>query len=277
MFIDANTRISVIIRENKSSIEAIATLAKPFEKLRNPVLRKVMASRTTIGEAARMGGCTLEAFAAALEPLGFSWENHSKEPAVKTNNQAGPPPWFLSPAGDACHFLDVRETISSGKDPLQDILKTYRALPEGGRLCIINTFIPYPLIVLLEKQGAEAYSETLGEGEYRTWFLKKAKPNAAAEPQKGNVIMDDEASFRLAGAAFPAERTRVIDVRKFEMPIPMQMILESLSDLPGDDALCVFHKRVPVHLLEELAGENYQVRIHERAEGDVRLLIHKIQ
>ena len=42
MQIAANTKISVLIKENPAAIDAIATINKHFEKLRNPVLRKIL-------------------------------------------------------------------------------------------------------------------------------------------------------------------------------------------------------------------------------------------
>src|SRR5690606_27650472 len=73
MIIKADTRISDLIKENKGSIDAIASLAKPLEKLKNPILRKIMASRVTIAEAAKMGSCKIEDFARVLQPLGFEF------------------------------------------------------------------------------------------------------------------------------------------------------------------------------------------------------------
>src|SRR5690606_30987926 len=73
MDINKNTRISELIKENKASIDAIASLAKPLEKLKNPVLRRIMASRVTLTEAAQMGGCSIADFIRVLRPLGFNW------------------------------------------------------------------------------------------------------------------------------------------------------------------------------------------------------------
>ncbi|MDX5436888.1 MAG: DUF1858 domain-containing protein, partial [Pontibacter sp.] len=56
MEIAANTKISAILKANPDAIEAIAAINRHFEKLRNPLLRKILASRVTIADAARIGG-----------------------------------------------------------------------------------------------------------------------------------------------------------------------------------------------------------------------------
>lgn len=59
------------------------------------------------------------------------------------------------------------------------------------------------------------------------------------------------------------------------MPMPMLTILELLENLPEDNALYVYHKRIPVFLLPELADRKLDYRIMEISEGEVHLLIFK--
>jgi len=54
MEINENTKISTIIAHNPDAIEKIVSIAKHFEKLRIPVLRKVLASRVSIKQAAKI-------------------------------------------------------------------------------------------------------------------------------------------------------------------------------------------------------------------------------
>ena len=55
----------------------------------------------------------------------------------------------------------------------------------------------------------------------------------------------------------------------------MLTILEELDKLPADKALYVYHKRIPVFLLPELADRKFGYRIKEIDDGEVRLLIFK--
>ena len=69
--IKPETKISTIIKANADAIEAIASINPHFNKLRNPILRKILASRVTVSEAAKIGKCSMECFAEKLRPLGF--------------------------------------------------------------------------------------------------------------------------------------------------------------------------------------------------------------
>ena len=71
------------------------------------------------------------------------------------------------------------------------------------------------------------------------------------------------------------DKMEVIDVRTLEMPKPMLTILDALGKLPADTALFVYHKRIPVFLLPELAERKFDYRIKEISEGNVNLLIFK--
>lgn len=204
--------------------------------------------------------------------------------------------------------FDVRNILTGGSDPLKEILQKFKTLRENQVLCIINGFVPLPLIRLLEGQKAKAYTETIGPGEYHTYFIPEAgsppAQNPGSEPiltknlassvpvitknltssepiiapnksPSPGIFMDDQFSFESACATIPLDTRHDIDVRALEMPQPMQDILTALERLPKGHALYVFHKRVPVHLLEDLAEQSYEIHITTLSEKDVRLLIIK--
>ena len=273
--ITVKTKISELIKANAKSVDAIASLAKPLEKLKNPILRKIMASRVTIAEAAKMGGTTVEEFKRVLQPLGFTFEDE-----VSTGNENAPelkPNWLTKANKDDIDFYDVRPIINNGADPLKEILGRFKTVEPGKILCIINNFVPTPLIHLLKQEKAEAtFVETINEKEFRTYFLKKQKetlPSSVTADEK--LLMDDEENFAQICGRFPAELTKEIDVRDLEMPAPMHTILAELEELPDGHALYIHHKRVPVFLLEELADKNYEVHINNKSEGEVKMLLFK--
>ena len=71
MKINGKTKISKVIKENKQAIETIASLNSHFTKLRNPILRRVLAPRVTISEASKIGKCSLETMLNSLAEIGF--------------------------------------------------------------------------------------------------------------------------------------------------------------------------------------------------------------
>ncbi|MBF6609888.1 MAG: DUF2249 domain-containing protein [Chryseobacterium sp.] len=273
--ITEKTKISELIKEDPESINAIASIAKPLEKLKNPILRKIMASRVTIAEAAKMGGATVEDFIRVLRPLGFHFEETVSEKEIASVENK--PEWLQKTAEPEIDFYDVRPIIDNGADPLKEILHRFKETPSGKILCIINSFIPTPLIHLLKQEKAEdTFTEIKSEKLFYTYFLKKEKQEeviSASSEEK--LLMHNEESFGEIYSRFSQEQLREIDVRSLEMPGPMEAILSELEDLPEDHALYIHHKRVPVYLLEELADKDFEVHIYSVDEGNVKMLIFK--
>lgn len=275
MIISQNTKISELIKENSKSVEAIASIAKPLEKLRNPILRKIMASRVTIAEAAKMGGAKVEDFKRVLSPLGFVFEDEDSVNEEKSEDSK--PLWLTNTPKEMIGFYDVRSIIENGADPLKEILHRFKDVKPGEILCVINTFVPTPLIHLLKQEKAEdAFVETISEKEFHTYFLKKS-----AEVESVEIKTDDKPqtgspnNFHQILSTFAENQIRRIDVRELEMPGPMHMILAELQQLADGNALYVDHKRVPVYLLEELADKDFEVHIDQIGEGNVKMLIFK--
>lgn len=270
MIINSNTKIAALIKQNPNALEAIVSISPKFVKLRNPLLRKVIAGRTSITMASKLGGCSVDDFFNKLRPLGFEID---KAAAAIDNagDEKKPVPEFLKNIhDDRIIKLDVRPVIESGKDPLNVIVQKVKALPTGHVLKIVNSFEPTPLIDLLGKQGFESYTETISDEVVNTYFYKKTHKPVALETKKTSWPEGwDEMLDRFKGAL------KRIDVRALEMPLPMHAILEALENLPADKALFVYHKRIPVFLLPELEEKKFSYRIKEIGDAEVHLLIYK--
>lgn len=271
--ITPQTRISELIKADDRSIATIAALSKPLEKLKNPLLRKMLAGRVSISDAARIGECTLSDFKQALAPLGFSLALETDERYPLSNQADAPqePVWLDTVT--VHHTMDVRQAIESGQDPLKEINAGYRELPTGHTLCIVNSFIPHPLIHVLEKKGAKAFVEQTGENEYRTYFFKG---QAMAEgEQETHISTLSQDNFQSLLQQYQEPDILQLDVRNLPMPQPMERILDTLPELDNGKVLYVRHRRVPLHLLEEMENYNFVVKLCGVSEDDVRLLIHR--
>lgn len=272
MEFNKKTKISDLIHHDKSCIDAIASIAPPLKRLKNPILRKIMASRVTVQEAAKMGGCEVADFIRVLKPLGYQYKAIGDSEV--SGNDEELPNWLEGKAESDIYTFDVRSIIEDGTDPLKAIMAEFKKVKPSGILCIINTFVPTPLIHLLEKGQAEkTYIKTVSDNEFHTYFLKKNKAAKSEEPASSNVIMDDQNTFDQVCDQFSPDKKKVIDVRHLEMPLPMQTILAELEELPKDAALYIHHKRIPIFLLEDLADGDFEVHIHSIAEGNVKMII----
>ncbi|MBI2271214.1 MAG: DUF2249 domain-containing protein [Bacteroidetes bacterium] len=273
MNISANTKISSLIKANPASIEAIVSINKHFEKLRNPVLRKILAPRITITDAAKIGGCTVNDFFNKLIPLGFVV---LRDVAPGTNNvlPTNERPAFMQGI-DAKNIitLDVRPDLASGKDPFQKIMQVVSSFFPGNVLLIINTFEPLPLINILTKRGFEYYTEVPESGITYTW-LKRTNDRDIGGAKDMQVVHSTKDDFRIIADKYK-HKMKVVDVRDLEMPLPMITILQELELLPDGHVLFVNHKKIPQFLLPELKEKKFSWVIDEAGEGDIKLLIFR--
>lgn len=266
MVINSHSKIAQILKENTAALDAIVSISPRFEKLRNPVLRKLMAGRTSLSMAAKVAGCTLDEFYKRLEPLGFTIDRKT-EPANEKSR--GLPAFFTAIGKEDIIDLDVRPVIASGRDPLNLIMEKLKTVKTGQALKIINTFEPVPLVKLLEKKGYITYVDKMAADHYETWFFKAAVKEEENSEKAGSSDDWDKVMARYGN------HTETIDVRHLEMPGPMILILETLGKLPADRALFVHHKKIPVFLLPELKEKGYDYRIKEMEEGRVDMLIFR--
>lgn len=274
MSINERTKLSELLKHHPDALEAIVSLSPDFKKLRNPVLRALMAGRTTIAMASKMGGIGPSDFFRALEALGFESEasqgSLSQEPVPKNIPR---PEALKSLAAERLVSFDVRSILADGKDPLRPIQQRVKSLKAGEVLLIVNTFEPVPLIKVLEKQGFQSHVEVLAPDRVETYFYRLEGEGAPmGEVQVGEEEGSTSGDWEPLLERF-AGNLQEIDVRHLEMPMPMMTILEALETLPQGKALYVYHKRIPVFLLTELRERNFDYRIREVGDGEVYLLI----
>ncbi|HET8828343.1 MAG TPA: DUF2249 domain-containing protein [Pelobium sp.] len=265
--IDINSKIGKIIRANPDALEAIVSIDPKLEKLRNPILRKILANRTSIAMASKMVGHSVDEFFAKLKPLGFEVD----EEVTPVETEPKDVPEFVADiTKDQIIDFDVRALLTSGQDPLSLILEKIKTIQAGQALKIINTFEPIPLVKMLEKKGFIIHIDHVAEDLVETYFYKPTEAKEGAEEVETNEGTGWEALI----TQFNNNLIK-IDVRELEMPKPMHTILGELENLPKEKALFVYHKRIPVFLLPELAEQGFEYRIQEINDGEVHLLIYK--
>ncbi len=268
MVITRDTKIATIIRHDKKVIDVIASINKHFRKLKNPILCKMLASRVSVADAARIGGVSTEAFLKKLQENGYTVRfDHSAE----ENNQEQKSNFSTMDKSNIVE-LDVRPILAGGVDPFEEIMKTLKTMDEHQTLLIINTFEPIPILNILKKRGYEYETERPEQGVVYT-YLKKAKAPAgeATTSAKKETVKDtfDDIEARFKG------KMKEIDVRDMEMPMPMVTVLEALEKLSEGEALYVHHKRLPQYLLPELENRNYKLVNKPVDENNMKLIIYK--
>ena len=267
MTITVNTKIAALIRQHPDALESITKIHPRFEKLRNPLLRKIMAGRTSISMASKISGCSVTDFFRQLKPLGFEIDSATE---ATTSDEKQIPDFILFIKKHQVIELDVRPLIVSGQDPLAIIIKEVKTIQPGEILKIVNSFYPEPLILLLQKQGFIAYADVIDDDLVETYFYKEKETREIPSTKTSDLANGWEEILKRF-----SDKMKVVYVRAMEMPGPMLTILEALEKLPADTALFVHHKRIPVFLLPELIERKFEFRIKEISEGEVNLIIFK--
>lgn len=272
MTINKHTKISALLRQDPQVLDTLVSINSKFEKLRNPLLRRLMAGRTSLSQAAQIGGCDVKEIAEALEPLGFVFVGNDKKGEIETRASAFLPSFVKDLEKLPVKTLDVRQDLAEGKDPLKKIMAVIKELPADHVLKLINTFEPMPLINLLEKKGYESYLKEISPEEIHAFFKLKAE----TKEDELNVDMPDTVTEKVFISKLNEfeEKVSSVDVSNMEMPMPMVTILEALSDLPEGFVLSVQHKRIPIFLFNELKERNFDYLLYQAGEHDVKLLIY---
>ncbi len=266
MIVTKDTKISTLINENEASIEAIATLNKNFRKLKNPLLRKMLAPRVSISDAAKIGNSSVEDILEKLAAIGFEIENYEEKETINNKN------FTKNMRKNKIVEFDARPILEGGIDPFKQIMEKLKLLKADETLLIINTFEPVPLLNVLKSKGYEYEVERPEQGIVHTYLTKMqdAGESAVDDVDESNI----ELSFADAEKRF-AGRMKEVDVRDLEMPMPMVSILEELEQLGNGDALYVHHKRLPQYLLPELENRNYKMVTQEIDNDNLKIIIFK--
>ncbi len=272
MKINRNTRISTLIKENKETIDVIATVNKNFLKLKNPILRKVLAPRVTIADAAKVGGVNIEILIDKLKEIGFEYESEDKIITNTATKKANLKESTQLKYIQNLVTLDVRPSLDSGEDPFNIIMKEIKILEDDQTLKIINSFEPIPLIRKLQSKGYVSWTERPEEGVVNTFF--KMDKSKWVDNEIEEVVKKSKKNFddQLANIGDNYKR---IDVRQLEMPEPMVQILKEIETLKKGEALYVDHKKIPQFLLPELEQRNFEILYKEIDCNHTKLLIYK--
>lgn len=149
--ISAGTPLGRLLDEHPELVEVLAGYHPHFGRLRNRLLRKLVAPRVTVAEAARMAGVPAEDLLRVLgEALGEAVGADDPAGARAAAGEAVPRPTELTGLGEADVVrLDVREDIRRGKEPLGRIMTAVKGLGPGQMLVVRAPFEPMPLYEVL--------------------------------------------------------------------------------------------------------------------------------
>ncbi len=168
--------------------------------------------------------------------------------------------------------FDVRPILLGGVDPLQQILAKVNELADKQILELTNSFMPVPLLHLLEKKG---FTHEIVLHSEKLCIVKFWKSISEIKQNNEPKDVQDSKDWDQVFAKY-ANALVNIDVRQLAMPHPMISILEAIDVLGENEALYVKHHKVPLFLLPELVERKIEFRIRRVDEKEVHLILfHK--
>lgn len=259
--ITKDIKISKLLSEYPQALEVLLNASKDFHKLKNPILRRFLAPRVTIEQAAKIGAVQLHSLLSALNAAcGFTYDE-KKDVGTSTTFRPQPKPDIISKTADnKIVLLDVRDDIRQKTDPFKKIIGTVKQLKKDQILHLINIFEPVPLYDVLSHRGLDHWTENIGK-EWHVYFYHDESLSSQSES------IDD----RTGQAA--EENIIELNVEGLEPPEPMMKILEALVHIDENTSLLVHHHREPMMLYEKLEERGFEWITTKLDENHYRIMI----
>ena len=259
-------KISKLLNEYPQTLEVLVNFSSHFTKLNNKILRKTLASRVNVEQAAGVAGVNLVLL---LNELNKSINAHNPETINEENteekmNQTEKPELLKNLTVDKIQKMDVRPIIDSGKDPFLEIMAKIKSLNDDEVFHLINSFEPIPLYSVLQSKGFEHWTENDGS-VFNVFFYKN-------DVNKSEVNLETNTS-----QVSPSDYEYVLelDVRELAPPEPMMKILENISKVDEKTVMVVHHHREPLMLYPKLEERGYTAITNKIDENYYKVVITK--
>lgn len=165
-FITPRMKVYELLKYFPELEEPLIEFVPEFQKLRNPFLRKTITRVTSLEQAAKVGGLTVEKLINFLR-----LKSGQESISVKESEEITEiPEWFST--AKISKVLDVRPVIESGDHPIALVLEESDKLLSGEILEVITPFYPAPLVDTIVGRGLKVYSEKLSPNFVKSYFLK---------------------------------------------------------------------------------------------------------
>lgn len=148
--------------------DVLISIASPFKKLENPMVRKNMARIATIKHISSVGGVPLNELISKLrETVGQAPLN---EAYIDEEYFGEMPEWFASDKV----VLSVNDSTLKDKNEMTvvTLLKKSKKVKPGEIIELITTFLPAPGIDTMKSKGYSVWVKQETAGIIKTYFLK---------------------------------------------------------------------------------------------------------
>lgn len=262
-------KISKVLKHYPELLDVLIETSPAFEKLRNPVLRRVQSRLVTVEQAARIAGIDPHDLTVQLnEAIGIIDVPQSAPTSASSVTIAEQPDWVTQQEPSV--ELDARPYQERGEEPFSAIMAAVRDVKPHEVFLLRNTFEPVPLYDVLGQRGFEHWAVEVEPGQWEVRFYNSGK--SVRHKITEDLEPDPEPD---TGDWSQADATVEIDVSELVPPEPMVKILAALEVLQPGGKLYVQHLRKPMFLYPRLDKLGYLHRTRVLGPERVELLIEK--
>ena len=182
LLVDENSRLSKALALHPEVLDYIVSLnPHDFQRLHNPLMRRLMPPRISLARIARMTDTRVESLLARIheiagkplsngELLEITARAGSTEPSDEAPSRE-PPDWADGQPKATVDLLASDERLDA--DPMLPIQQALRTCGPGEFILIKHKWEPQPLYDIWDKQGMEHFASQHGNGE---WWIVVRKP-----------------------------------------------------------------------------------------------------
>lgn len=176
--IGASTRLNVALELHPDVLEYIVSLEPhDFARLKNPVMRRLMSPRITLGRVAVMAGVPVaDVLEQIAEITGASIDPNDTASSLPASERTRPD-WVGQAEQGSFNTVDLlpMDDAQDG-DPMIPVAKAIKSLEPGGVLLIRHRWEPQPFYDIWERmQGIEWFSEPDQSDGWHIWVRRKAR------------------------------------------------------------------------------------------------------
>jgi len=169
-----STKVAALLDQYPHLEDVLIGLAPPFQKLKNPILRKTVARVASLQQVAAVGHMPVRDLVNKLRvAVGQPNLGSDEAPEDSASYFAPRPKWFSN-----SRIVATIDEKSCGQDkmPVVTILQRLATLQPGDIVELITTFLPAPGIDILRKKNLLVWSEEDESKLIRTYVTKPGQP-----------------------------------------------------------------------------------------------------
>ncbi len=162
---NGKTRLSVALEAHPAVLEYIISLnPHDFQRLRNPLMNKIMPPRITLGRVAAMVGMSDQDLVNKIKEIAGitdEWTDDSTvlEPLPKSPKQK--PDWLKKYDSDTITWVDVTPLDAHLGDPMPPINVAVNTCKPGDVIGVKHMWEPQPLFDIWRARGFEFWTEQI--------------------------------------------------------------------------------------------------------------------